>query len=72
MFRFFTFFTDTHTVDQFMIFMVLAGIIVPLMAIISGIVFANLKKWGKEKRWYSLSVSGAAWMIVSILILTML
>ncbi len=72
MFNFFTFFSNTHTIDQFIFFMVLAGIIVPSIAIILGIVFANLKKWGKEKRWYSLSACGIAWLIISALMLIML
>lgn len=58
---------DVFTILFWMIYVILViAPTVPLMVL--GVVFANLKKLGKPKYWYSLTAFAALWLIVAILL----
>ena len=69
MFTLFSIFAGTYSLEDFILFVVISGIVVPSIAVILGLLFANSKKANKPKRWYFLSIFGALWMLISTLIL---
>ena len=59
----------------YLVFFVLAifvGIVVPLVPLILGLVFAHSKKALHPKRWYFLSVLALAWIAVASVLVSMI
>lgn len=52
----------------FWIFYVLVGFLVPVPFLVLGIVFANVRKWGRPKYWYFLSVFSLLWELFAMLL----
>ena len=46
-----------------------AGLTLPLFPFIAGLILPHLRATGKKKRWYTLSVISALWMILSVILL---
>lgn len=56
----------------FYIGIIVLGFVFPLVFLVIGLVFPHIKKFGKPKYWYALSVSAGLWIIVAVVFLVLL
>lgn len=56
----------------FWLFFIFVGFLLPIPFLVLGIVFANMQKWGRPQYWYSLTILGGLWMLLSALLAVLL
>jgi hypothetical protein len=63
---------DSVAAAFFWVLFVLIGIFVPIGLIVLGCILPNVKKLGRPKYWYALTVSGGVWLLTALFITLML